>query len=176
MIVFSYGDDIGIRDCGLGHASRAHATPYLFCKPRRVPYHAASNLTSCFAMTRSCRPHHRTTPRRWAALLALSILIAHPGQAQTLKKPALDALVSSTRAAAPADLQAFMAAAAKAEPAVAPAVAAWQAKAPLVGPLARIRERAERWRRLGAEGKVGTLILGMRQPEHLGAIAEILLG
>ncbi len=46
----------------------------------------------------------------------------------------------------------------------------------LVGPLARIRERAARWRRLGAEGKVGTLILGMRQPEHLGAIAEILLG
>ena len=84
-------------------------------------------------MTRSCRPHHRTTPRRWAALLALSLLIAHPGQAQTLKKPALDALVSSTRAAAPADLQAFMAAAAKAEPAVAPAVAAWQAKAPLAG-------------------------------------------
>lgn len=84
-------------------------------------------------MTRSCRPHHRTTPRRWAALLALSLLIAHPGQAQTLKKPALDALVSSTRAAAPADLQAFMAAAAKAEPAVAPAVAAWQAKAALAG-------------------------------------------
>jgi len=84
-------------------------------------------------MTRSCRPHHRLTPCRWAALLALSLLIAHPGQAQTLKKPALDALVSSTRAAAPADLQAFMAAAARAEPAVAPAVAAWQAKAPLAG-------------------------------------------
>ena len=39
-----------------------------------------------------------------------------------------------------------------------------------------IRERAVAWKRLGAEGKVGTLILGMRQPEHLDAIAGILLG
>ena len=46
----------------------------------------------------------------------------------------------------------------------------------LIGPLGRIRERASEWRRLGAEGKVGTLILGMQQQEHLGAIAEILLG
>lgn len=46
----------------------------------------------------------------------------------------------------------------------------------LVGPLARIRERAGAWKRLGAEGKVGTLILGMRQPEYLDAIAGILLG
>lgn len=46
----------------------------------------------------------------------------------------------------------------------------------LVGPLARIRERAAAWKRLGAAGEVGTLILGMRQPEYLGAIAEILLG
>ena len=46
----------------------------------------------------------------------------------------------------------------------------------MVGPLARIRERAAEWRRLGAEGKVGTLILGMRQPEHLAAVADILLG
>ena len=46
----------------------------------------------------------------------------------------------------------------------------------LVGPLARIRERAAAWQRLGAEGTVGTLILGMRQPEHLGAVAGILLG
>ena len=46
----------------------------------------------------------------------------------------------------------------------------------LVGPLARIRERAGAWKRLGAEGKVGTLILGMRQPEHLDALAGILLG
>ncbi|MFZ1295320.1 MAG: LLM class F420-dependent oxidoreductase [Pseudomonadales bacterium] len=45
----------------------------------------------------------------------------------------------------------------------------------LIGPLGRIRERASEWRRLGAEGKVGTLILGMQQQEHLGAIAEILL-
>lgn len=46
----------------------------------------------------------------------------------------------------------------------------------LVGPLGRIRERAVEWRRLGAEGKVGTLILGMQQQEHLEAIAGILLG
>jgi alkanesulfonate monooxygenase SsuD/methylene tetrahydromethanopterin reductase-like flavin-dependent oxidoreductase (luciferase family) len=46
----------------------------------------------------------------------------------------------------------------------------------LVGPLGRIRERAAAWRALGSEGRVGTLILGMQQPEHLGAIADILLG
>jgi hypothetical protein len=45
-----------------------------------------------------------------------------------------------------------------------------------VGPLGRIRERAAAWRALGSEGRVGTLILGMQQPEHLGAIADILLG
>jgi F420-dependent oxidoreductase-like protein len=45
----------------------------------------------------------------------------------------------------------------------------------LVGPLGRIRERAAAWRALGAAGQVGTMILGMRQPEHVGAIAEILL-
>lgn len=46
----------------------------------------------------------------------------------------------------------------------------------LVGPLGRIRERAAAWRALGAEGRVGTLILGMQQPEHLAAVADILLG
>jgi len=46
----------------------------------------------------------------------------------------------------------------------------------LIGPLERIRERAGAWRRLGAEGKVGTLILGIGQPEHVGALAEILIG
>jgi F420-dependent oxidoreductase-like protein len=46
----------------------------------------------------------------------------------------------------------------------------------LIGPLGRIRERAAGWRALGAERRVGTLILGMRQPEHLAAVADILLG
>ena len=46
----------------------------------------------------------------------------------------------------------------------------------LVGPLGRIRERAAAWRELGRQGRVGTLILGMQQPEHLAAIADILLG
>ncbi|QUN30251.1 dipeptidase [Cupriavidus sp. KK10] len=81
-------------------------------------------------MTRPCR---LPSLCRWAPMLALSLMLAHPAQAQTLKKPALDALVSGTRTAAHADLQAFMAAAAKAEPSVAPAVAAWQARSPLAG-------------------------------------------
>ncbi|WP_455287253.1 dipeptidase [Cupriavidus necator] len=81
-------------------------------------------------MTRPCR---LPSLYRWAPMLALSLVLAHPTQAETLKKPALEALVTSTRSAAQGDLQAFMAAAAKAEPAVAPAVAAWQARTPLSG-------------------------------------------
>jgi len=46
----------------------------------------------------------------------------------------------------------------------------------LVGPLGRIRERAAAWKGLGTDGKVGSLILGMRQPEHLADVADILLG
>lgn len=46
----------------------------------------------------------------------------------------------------------------------------------LVGPIDRIRERAAAWRRLGQEGKVGTVILGMSQTEHIETIADILLG
>ncbi|WP_432262485.1 dipeptidase [Cupriavidus sp. TMH.W2] len=66
-------------------------------------------------------------------MLAITLVLAQPVQAQTLKKPALEALTSGTRTAAQADLQAFMAAAGKAEPAVAPAVAAWQSRTPLSG-------------------------------------------
>lgn len=69
-------------------------------------------------------------------MLALSLALALPAHAQTLKKPALEALTGNSPAAAKAaqvDLPAFMAAAAKAEPTVAPAVAAWQSKAPLSG-------------------------------------------
>jgi F420-dependent oxidoreductase-like protein len=46
----------------------------------------------------------------------------------------------------------------------------------LVGPIDRIRERAAAWRRLGREGRVGTVILGMSQTEHVETIADILLG
>ncbi|SPR99748.1 dipeptidase [Cupriavidus taiwanensis] len=84
-------------------------------------------------MTRPCRLPYR---HRWASLLVLSLALALPAHAQTLKKPALEALTGNSPAAAKAaqaDLPAFMAAAAKAEPMVAPAVAAWQAKAPLSG-------------------------------------------
>ncbi|SPA01315.1 peptidase; putative AMINOACYL-HISTIDINE DIPEPTIDASE (CARNOSINASE) (XAA-HIS DIPEPTIDASE) PROTEIN; signal [Cupriavidus taiwanensis] len=84
-------------------------------------------------MTRSCRLPYR---HRWASLLVLSLALAIPAHAQTLKKPALEALTGNSPAvakAAQADLPAFMAAAAKAEPTVAPAVAAWQSKAPLSG-------------------------------------------
>ncbi|MCO4862557.1 dipeptidase [Cupriavidus sp. WGlv3] len=84
-------------------------------------------------MTRPCRLPYR---HRWAPLLALSLALALPTYAQTLKKPALEALAGNSPAAAKAgqaDLPAFMAAAAKAEPMVAPAVAAWQSKAPLSG-------------------------------------------
>ncbi|CAQ71532.1 peptidase; putative AMINOACYL-HISTIDINE DIPEPTIDASE (CARNOSINASE) (XAA-HIS DIPEPTIDASE) PROTEIN; signal [Cupriavidus taiwanensis LMG 19424] len=85
------------------------------------------------AMTRPSRLPYRL---RWVSMLALSLALAVPAHAQTLKKPALEALTGSSSAAARAaqsDLPAFMAAAAKAEPVVAPAVAAWQAKAPLSG-------------------------------------------
>ncbi|SOY97568.1 peptidase; putative AMINOACYL-HISTIDINE DIPEPTIDASE (CARNOSINASE) (XAA-HIS DIPEPTIDASE) PROTEIN; signal [Cupriavidus taiwanensis] len=98
-----------------------------------MPYHAASPAIPFFAMTRPCRLPYR---HRWASLLALSLALALPAHAQTLKKPALEALAGNSQAAAKAaqaDLPAFMAAAAKAEPTVAPAVAAWQSKAPLSG-------------------------------------------
>ncbi|NUT13499.1 MAG: dipeptidase [Cupriavidus sp.] len=84
-------------------------------------------------MTRPCRLPYR---HRWAPLLALSLALALPTYAQTLKKPALDALTGNSPAAAKAaqaDLPSFMAAAARAEPMVAPAVAAWQSKTQLSG-------------------------------------------
>ncbi|ULX51373.1 beta-Ala-Xaa dipeptidase [Cupriavidus taiwanensis] len=84
-------------------------------------------------MTRPCRLPYR---HRWASLLALSLALALPAHAETLKKPALEALTGNSLAAAKAaqaDLPAFMAAAAKSEPTVAAAVAAWQSKTPLSG-------------------------------------------
>ncbi|CAG9167538.1 Succinyl-diaminopimelate desuccinylase [Cupriavidus laharis] len=82
-------------------------------------------------------PSPLTTNRRHAgrlfSLLALSLALAHPALAETLRKPALDALVAAQKPGAPGSLETFMANAAKTEPAVAPAVAAWQAGTPLSG-------------------------------------------
>ncbi|KWR92020.1 dipeptidase [Cupriavidus sp. IDO] len=80
------------------------------------------------------RPRRQLPFCRLASLLALSVALAQPVCAETIKKPALDALIAaSAKAGAPADLDAFLASAAKADPAVAPAVTAWQNKAPLSG-------------------------------------------
>jgi predicted dipeptidase len=69
-------------------------------------------------------------------MLVLALALAVPAHAETLKKPALEALTGNSRIATLAvqsELPAFMAAAAKAEPMAAPAVAAWQSRAPLSG-------------------------------------------
>ena len=44
----------------------------------------------------------------------------------------------------------------------------------LVGPLGRIAERAEAWKALGRDGRIGTLQLNLQQPEYLSALADIL--
>ncbi len=70
-----------------------------------------------------------------AALLAPLLAISTPGAAlaETLAKPALDRLVASQSAKPPASFNAFLAAAVKAEPKLAPAVRAYRAKRPLKG-------------------------------------------
>jgi hypothetical protein len=70
---------------------------------------------------------------RLAPLLALSLALAQPAMADTLKKPAIDALAAMSKANPPAVFHAFLASAAAAEPSLAPAVAAHTAKAPLRG-------------------------------------------
>ena len=45
----------------------------------------------------------------------------------------------------------------------------------LVGPEERIRERAKAWKAAGARNEVGTMILGVRQPELLPILADIFL-
>ncbi len=45
----------------------------------------------------------------------------------------------------------------------------------LVGPEERIRERAQAWKAAGARNEVGTMILGIRQPELLPILADIFL-
>ena len=67
-----------------------------------------------------------------APLLALSLALLQPAIADTVKKPALDALAAMTQPSPP-DFRAFLASAAAAEPVLAPAAAAYTAKAPLAG-------------------------------------------
>ncbi|CAG2135102.1 Beta-Ala-Xaa dipeptidase [Cupriavidus campinensis] len=79
-----------------------------------------------------------TSPLRGALLAALLVpllAISVPGAAlaETLAKPALDRLVASQSAKPPASFNAFLAAAVKAEPKLAPAVRAYRAKKPLKG-------------------------------------------
>jgi len=83
-------------------------------------------------MTRPARSITRR-PARIACLIAFAFALAQPTLAETIRKPALDALITASKSAPPADLDAFLSAAAKAEPAVAPAVAAYQARKPLSG-------------------------------------------
>lgn len=45
----------------------------------------------------------------------------------------------------------------------------------LVGPAGRIRERAQAWRAAASRGEVGTMLLGVMQPEVLPLLAEIFL-
>lgn len=70
-----------------------------------------------------------------AALLAPLLAVSIPGAAlaETLAKPALDHLVASQSAKPPASFNAFLTAAVKTEPKLAPAVRAYRAKKPLKG-------------------------------------------
>ena len=69
----------------------------------------------------------------FTSLLALSLAFGPPLRAETLKKPALDALVAANQARLPPDFDTFLASAAKAQPMLVPAAAAYRAKAPLAG-------------------------------------------
>jgi predicted dipeptidase len=68
-----------------------------------------------------------------APLLALSLAMVQPAIADTVKKPAIDALAAMSKANPPAVFRVFLASAAEVEPALAPAVAAYTANAPLRG-------------------------------------------
>ncbi|MGJ7525020.1 dipeptidase [Variovorax sp. GB1P17] len=69
-----------------------------------------------------------------ALSLGVALGLGAPAFAETLKKPALDQLAAAWQGAkAPVDFNAFLAQAAKANPAVQPAVAAYRSKAPLAG-------------------------------------------
>ena len=68
-----------------------------------------------------------------ALTIALSLTLGASAFAATLQKPQLDALVAAEQSKASADLNSFLAAAAKADPQVAGSVAAYQKKAALTG-------------------------------------------
>jgi predicted dipeptidase len=74
-----------------------------------------------------------TCPALLVPLLALSLALVQPAMADTVKKPALDALVAMSKANPPAAFGALLASAAEAQPDLRPAVAAYTAKAPLHG-------------------------------------------
>src|SRR5262249_42137726 len=121
-----------------------HDTPSNTPIPHRIPpinqiFGAAE--AKCPIMPRSFSPPiHRMTrparsitrrPARMACLIAFAFALAQPALAETIRKPALDALITASKSTPPADFDAFLSAAAKADPAVAPAVAAYQARKPL---------------------------------------------
>ncbi len=84
-------------------------------------------------MTRLTTPNAVRRTGRLISLFVLSLALACPATAETLRKPALDALIAAHKSGAPASLEAFLTSAAKADPTAAPAVAAWQAGSPLSG-------------------------------------------
>lgn len=65
--------------------------------------------------------------------IALSLACGTGAFAATIQKPQLDALLAAEQSKASADLNSFLAAAAKADPQVAGSVAAYQKKAPVAG-------------------------------------------
>lgn len=68
-----------------------------------------------------------------ASLALLTLTVGQPALADTLKKPRLDALAAAAQASPPADFNAFLSAAAKADPSLAGSVAAYRKRAPLHG-------------------------------------------
>ncbi|SFP49980.1 dipeptidase [Variovorax sp. 770b2] len=70
-----------------------------------------------------------------ALSLGIALGLGAPAFAETLQKPALDQLAAAWKSSgkAPADFNAFLAQAAKANPALQPAVAAYRSKKPLAG-------------------------------------------
>ncbi|MBB1634361.1 dipeptidase [Cupriavidus sp. UME77] len=68
-----------------------------------------------------------------ASLALLTLAVGQPAVADTLKKPGLDALAAAAQASPPADFDAFLSAAAKADPSLAGSVTAYRKHAPLHG-------------------------------------------
>src|SRR5882672_9264259 len=75
----------------------------------------------------------RKTLRAMLVPAALGLALAQPAHADTLKKPELDKLAAAQQAAPSTSFRAFLAHAAKADPRLKPAVAAYERKEPLSG-------------------------------------------